>query len=220
MAKKEPFRDKLLFLQEKDIHSTVNMVMVPEMFEDFYEEALFFHEAGINVTLKPQSDPTASRVVPGYTPEQWKLLHNGMPQRNYTNAALVKSKKKSVRPKPSQKFRDMPSVKGDDPAVPLNLQVELRDKEGKRYYLDQAERFNAFEFNKFRGWKCHAGFQGIVIREPDGSIKRSYSCHDEPIGNILEDFQIFKKPKECITPTCVSSVDSKMPKYREGYENS
>jgi organic radical activating enzyme len=220
MAKKEPFRDKLLFLQDNDVHSTINMVMVPEMFDDFYEEALFFHEAGVNVTLKPQSDPTASSVVPGYTPEQWKLLHNGMPQRNYTKAALSKTKRESQRPKPTQKFKDMPQILGDDTTVPLNLQVELKDKEGKRYYLDQAERFNAFEFNKFKGWKCHAGFQGIVIREPDGSIKRSYSCHDQPIGNILEDFQIFKEPRVCITPSCVSSVDSKIPKFRTDSESN
>jgi len=214
MAQKEPFREKLLFLQENDIHSTVNMVMVPEMFDEFYEEALFFHEAGINVTLKPQSDPTASRVVSGYTEQQWKLLHNGMPQRNYTKAALDKINIKTTRPKPTTSINEMREVKGDDLSVPLNLQVELEDSAGKKYYLDQAERFNAFEFNKFKGWQCNAGFQGIVIREPDGNIKRSYSCHDEPIGHILGDFKIFDKPKPCITPSCVSSVDSKIPKKR------
>ena len=80
--------------------------------------------------------------------------------------------------------------------------------------MDQAERFNAFNFNKFTGWKCNAGYQGIIIREPDGSIKRSYSCHDEPLGNIETGFQLFKEPALCITKSCVSSADSKIPKQK------
>ena len=46
------------------------MVMVPEAFDMYYDNALFFHNQGINVTLKPQSDPTASKIVNGYTEEQ------------------------------------------------------------------------------------------------------------------------------------------------------
>ena len=38
---------------------------------------------------------------------------------------------------------------------------------------------------------CNAGYQGIIIREPDGSVKRSYSCHDVPLGNIETGFQLF-----------------------------
>ena len=61
------------------------------------------------------------------------------------------------------------------------MQVEFEDSKGKKWYMDQAERFNAFNFNKFKGWDCTSGFKGIIIREPDGSIKRSYSCADEPL---------------------------------------
>jgi hypothetical protein len=80
--------------------------------------------------------------------------------------------------------------------------------------LDQAERFNAFNFNNFKGWYCRAGYQSIVIREPDGSIKRSYSCSDVPIGNIETGFKLFDKPVKCITNACVSSADSKIPKEK------
>ena len=65
--KMQDFADKLIHCQENDVQVTINMVMVPEIFEKSYENALFFHEQGINVTLKPQSDPTASFVVEGYT---------------------------------------------------------------------------------------------------------------------------------------------------------
>ena len=80
--------------------------------------------------------------------------------------------------------------------------------------MDQAERFNAFNFNKFKGWLCNSGYQGIIIREPDGSIKRSYSCRDVPLGNIETGFKLFNKPMPCVTESCVSSADSKIPKRK------
>ena len=96
------------------------------------------------------------------------------------------------------------------------MQVELTEADGSTWYMDQAERFNAFGFNKFKGWECSSGFRSIIIREPDGHIKRSYSCHDEPLGHIETGFQLFSAPAPCKTPSCVSSADSKIPKRREG----
>jgi hypothetical protein len=90
----------------------------------------------------------------------------------------------------------------------------LTDKDGKPWYMDQAERFNAFEFNQFKGWECSAGYRSIIIREPDGNIKRSYSCHDEPLGHIEKGFSLFPNPKPCVTQSCVSSADSKIPKRK------
>ena len=99
-------------------------------------------------------------------------------------------------------------------SVPSHMQIELEDKDGKKWDMEQAERFNAFNFNKFKGWSCNAGYQGIIIREPDGSIKRSYSCQDVPLGNIETGFTLFNKPMPCITDSCVSSADSKIPKRK------
>ena len=95
------------------------------------------------------------------------------------------------------------------------MQVEFQDSKGKKWYMDQAERFNAFGFNKFQGWNCNAGYQSCIVREPGGEIKRAYSCHDEPLGTIDGGFELFKNPSKCITPTCVSSADSKIPKSRQ-----
>ena len=215
--KMQDFADKLIFCQEHDVQVTINQVMVPDWFERDWENALFFHEQGINVTLKPQSDPTASRVVDGYKPEDLKRLYNGMPQRAYTE-----SKRKWVgRPKPN--FQIPKDVIGkNDGSVPWHMQVELKDSKGNKHYMDQAERFNAFNFNNFEGWRCNAGYSGLIIREPDGSVKRSYSCHDAPLGNIETGFELFKTPKTCITKSCVSSADSKIPKrkYEEVIPNT
>ena len=207
--KMQQFADKLILCQEYDVQITINMVMVPQWFEKDWENALFFHEQGINVTLKPQSDPTASKVVDGYTRDMKERLYNGMPQMAYTEV----KRKWNQRPKPS--FELPPETLGEnDKSVPWHMQVEFTDSKGKKWYMDQAERFNAFNFNKFKGWSCNAGYSGIIIREPDGSIKRSYSCHDNPIGNIETGFKLFDGPRTCITDSCVSSADSKIPKRK------
>jgi len=178
-ANEQEFGDKCLQLMKAGVYVTINQVMVPEMFQELYERLERFATRGINVTLKPQSDPTASYVVHGYTDDQIHKMQQGFPQQ--------------------WKGKQQP-------------QVELLDKEGNKYYIDQAERFNAFGFNKFKGWNCNAGYQGCVIRENE--VKRSYSCHDEPLGTLNGGFELFKAPSKCITPSCVSSADSKIPKSK------
>ena len=210
--KREQFADKLCFVQEHDVQVTINQVMVPQWFNELWDESLYFHNRGINVTLKPMSDPTASRVVKGYTDEMLQKLYNGMPQRGFTEVKNIYV----TRPKATFKRQPDPIYRQGFEKVPQHFQVEFKDKENKEWYMDQAERFNAFNFNKFGGWECSSGYRSIIIREPDGSIKRSYSCHDKPLGNIETGFRLFDKPVKCISPTCVSSADSKIPKRAPG----
>ena len=213
-AVKEKFADKLVFLQEHDVHVTINSVMVPEKFEPIWEDMLYFHERGINVTLKPQSNPTATKVVEGYTSEMLDKLRNGMPQKDYTLTRLQEVQKTSLRPK--AKHKPLPKEVKTKSVIPAHLQVELTEGDGSPWYMDQAERFNAFNFHDFNGWECSAGYRSIIIREPDGFIKRSYSCSDEPLGHIESGFELFPEPKTCITSSCVSSADSKIPKRKKG----
>jgi organic radical activating enzyme len=178
-ADENEFADKCLFLMENDVAVTINQVMVPELFDEYYNRCKRFWDKGINVTLKPQSDPTASYVVDGYTEEQKQILQTNFPNH-------FKGKK--------------------------HMQVYLEDAKGNHYGLDQAERMNAFGFNKFKGWSCNAGFQSVIIR--GNEVKRSYSCSDQPLGTLTTGFELFKKPTKCITDTCVSSADSKIPKVK------
>ena len=177
-AKEQEFGDKCLQLMYEQVHVTVNQVMVPELFYELYERCTRLHKRGINITLKPQSDPTASKVVDGYTDEMINLMQTGFPQQSQGEEVY---------------------------------QIALYDND-KEYLFDQAERFNAFGFNKFADWTCNAGYQSVIIRGTE--VKRSYSCHDQPLGNILTGFDLFTEPKKCITPSCVSSADSKIPKCK------
>lgn len=176
--KVEQFADKLVYLQENGVFITINIVMVPEYFDDLYSSAMYFRARGLYATLKPQSNDTATAVVEGYTEEMLEKMqeHLTWEQEDY--------------------------------------QIEMFDETGKKYPFDQAERFNAYGFNNFYGWLCNSGYQSVIIREPDGSIKRSYSCHDQPLGYIDKGFKLFDQPVICITNSCVSSADSKIPKRK------
>jgi hypothetical protein len=178
-AKEQEFGDKCLQLMYERVFVTINQVMVPEQFYELYERCQRFHERGISVTLKPQSDPTASRIVDGYTPEMIDLMQTGFPQQ----------------------------AQGEE-----IYQIRLYDTDNNVYYFDQAERFNAYGFNRFKDWTCNSGYQSVIIR--GNEVKRSYSCHDSSLGTLDAGFELFKEPKKCITPTCVSSADSKIPKCK------
>ncbi len=177
-AREQEFGDKCLQLMYENVFVTVNQVMVPDQFYQLYERCERLHKRGINITLKPQSDPTASFVVDGYTEEMINLMQTGFPQRS----------------------------QGED-----LYQISLYDDNGKEYLFDQAERFNAFGFNKFKNWTCNSGYQSVIIRSNE--VKRSYSCRDQPLGTLTEGFKLFDSPRVCVTETCVSSADSKIPKW-------
>jgi hypothetical protein len=178
-ANENEFSEKLLYLIDNQVYVTINQVMVPDSFYEYYDRCSRFHERGINVTLKPQSDPTASFVVSGYTPEMINIMQIGFPQ-NTNNEPIY--------------------------------QIELKDSNNNIYPFDQAERFNAYGFNKFKGWLCNSGYQSVIIR--GNEVKRSYSCHDVPLGTLDSGFNLFNSPTTCITNSCVSSADSKVPKCK------
>jgi organic radical activating enzyme len=177
-ADKWNFAQKCVELMDKGVLVTVNQVMVPEHFDEYYDLVqLFQNEYGIHVTMKPQSDQTASYIVGGYSDKQLEIM-----RRSYTEEIIE-----------APQFR-------------------LEDVDGNAYMLNQAEGLNAFGFNKFKGWECNAGYQSCVIR--GNEVKRAYSCHEQPLGTMTEGFELFKKPQLCVTPTCVSSADSKIPKRK------
>jgi len=172
-AREQEFGDKCLQLMYERVHVTVNQVMVPEKFFETLERCTRLRKRGINVTLKPKSNDTATAVVDGYTPEMISIMQNDFEQQE-------------------------------------GYQIRLSDGE-QDYYIDQAERFNALGFNQFTNWTCNSGYQSVIIR--GNEVKRAYSCHEENLGTI-EKFTLFSAPKVCVTPRCVSSADSKIPKCK------
>jgi len=178
-------------------------VNTPEKVRDFGDKLLYCMSRGVKVTI--------NQVM---VPQNWDAL--------WEEALAFEERGIHVTLKPQSVPDATRIVDGytDDMLDKLHnsmkrdgLSVSLYDKDNNEWNIDQAERLNAFEFNKFQDWTCESGYRSIIVREPDGSIKRSYSCIDKPLGYIDKGFELFSEPKKCITPTCVSSADSKIPKY-------
>jgi hypothetical protein len=55
--------------------------MVPEHFFETLERCERLRKRGINVTLKPQSNDTATAIVEGYTPEMIDIMQNDFEQQ-------------------------------------------------------------------------------------------------------------------------------------------
>ena len=170
-AKEQEFGDKCVQLMYERVHVTINQVMVPEVFFETLERCERFRARGINVTLKPQSNDSATAIVEGYADEMITIMQNDFEQQE-------------------------------------GYQIRLTDGD-QNYFIDQAERFNALGFNQFADWTCNAGYQSVIIKGTE--VKRAYSCHEAALGTI-EKFTLFSAPKLCVTPRCVSSADSKIPK--------
>jgi organic radical activating enzyme len=80
-AKEQEFGDKCLQLMYERVHVTVNQVMVPDKFYETLERCERLRARGINVTLKPQSNDTATNLVAGYTPDMIKIMQDDFEQQ-------------------------------------------------------------------------------------------------------------------------------------------
>jgi organic radical activating enzyme len=80
-AKEQEFGDKCLQLMYERVHVTVNQVMVPEHFFETLERCNRLRSRGINVTLKPQSNDTATAIVDGYSLEMVKIMQDDFEQQ-------------------------------------------------------------------------------------------------------------------------------------------
>jgi len=80
-ANENEFAEKCLSLMGENVHVTINQVMVPNQFYELYDRCKRFHDKGINVTLKPQSNDTASAIVDGYTSDMIDIMQNSFKQK-------------------------------------------------------------------------------------------------------------------------------------------
>ena len=90
-AKENEFGNKCLQLMEDLVHVTINQVMVPDNFFETLERCNRFRARGINVTLKPQSNDTATAVVDGYTQEMLDIMKNDFEQQEGYQIRLTDS---------------------------------------------------------------------------------------------------------------------------------
>ena len=226
-AKREPFADKVKFLQEQEkIKIVARIVMVPECFEDLWEDALYFRSRGINVSLMPQKD-NDQEVVSGYTDSMLKKMQDGLPMKSTPNDQNDQNTKKPYYTMEStdsklKKIQNALSLVKSNPNNQNNQNtekpyytMELMDAKGKVYFIDEHERMNSLNFNKFKGWECSAGYGAVVI-ERNGDVRRGHMCWDQILGNMKTGFKLFSKPEPCITESsCSTGADMEIPKRKK-----
>lgn len=88
-AREQEFGDKCLQLMHDLVHVTINQVMVPTQFYETLERCNRFRTRGINVTLKPQSNDTATAIVDGYTPEMISIMQDDFEQQDGNQIRLT-----------------------------------------------------------------------------------------------------------------------------------
>lgn len=197
--------ENTLSLQQRNITASYHAEFADEI--EFGDKCLQLTEAGVGVTINQVMVPSLF----------WELYERC--DRFYQKGINV-----TLRP---QRHLSAPLVVDGYTDEMINImqigfprkydggefyQVILFDKDNNEYLLDQSERFNSYEFSKFKDWECVAGFQSVVII--GDQVRRGYSCHDKLMGN-LANFKLFKLPKACMTKTsCVCSADSKLPKWK------
>ena len=91
-ANEEEFGNKCLQLMYNQVHVTVNQVMVPSVFYETLERCERFRSRGINVTLKPQSNDTATAIVDGYTSDMIKIMQDDFEQQEGYQIRLTDGK--------------------------------------------------------------------------------------------------------------------------------
>ncbi len=191
------FAEKVSFLQSRGLHCEINLIMVPENFDVLVTDADYFQSRGLRATLKPLT-VDEGRMIADYTEPQRALLRD----------------RHSYRAQPRLDGATTCSLAAAEINLPATGHFELTDDTGRKWYLNHAEDLNVFEFNRFRGWYCEAGFRSVVIIEPSGEMKRGYGCFERPLGTAPKGFSLLTSPTACVTRSCLCSADSKIPKWR------
>ena len=71
-----------------------------------------------------------------------------LPKKKSSNTITIHTEDKKLVDRPHYKWRNK-AVDNKYGKVPAHFELELTDSKGKKWYIDQAERLNAFNFNNF-----------------------------------------------------------------------
>jgi hypothetical protein len=213
------FAKKCQLLKSYDIIVLINIIMIPETFDDNLEDAKYFSQMGIITILKPitSSDDMVNNgktTLGNYTISQLAILENGL-----DIDPAVKIPKLFTRRESSDSLqrviRGFQDEKDTNP-VPLQYYMRCQTKDGSNYYLEGPEMLVSQEFVDFRGWDCEAGQNSIAIVDgPLGTVYRGRNCKDKSLGSLSEGFTLNSENVKCITPICSCSNDIRLLKKRK-----
>jgi len=87
-----------------------------------------------------------------------------------------------------------------------------------QYFETNSDILVANNKNRFTGWLCWIGVDGIVI-DFDGTIYKGACRTGDKIGNIAEDFIFSTDPVTCQQKWCISASDHSIRKCKPSHKN-
>ncbi|EGR4251991.1 radical SAM protein [Vibrio cholerae] len=158
----------------------VNVMMVPEQFEDCLEFAnRLKQEVRCSIALQPLFEGFGHGGITkkySYTPEQEQMIKD---------------------------FRGRPELKTLPPSM---AELEVNYADGTTENLSTFDLI-ANDQTNFVGWDCYAGIDSLVITF-SGDIYRSWCMQDGSIGSIYdENIELPTHPTKCRTKICQCGVD-------------
>jgi organic radical activating enzyme len=196
-AKRDQFASRVKYLMERGINVSVNITFSVDLFDEYYDDAMYLKEQGLIVKALPQRTTNKK----DYTQQQLDIL-----QQSFSMSGIKRPA--PINPYPSTYVRPTD-------VHTSGFSMELIDDVGEKHYVDYPERFPSVGFTNFEGWTCYSGYQNICIDE-FGNLRRGKAgCKDVVIGNIFKDGPyVYDTPQPCPKRKCDAATDSITRKIR------
>jgi hypothetical protein len=169
-----------------DIFTSINIIMVPKMWDRLIDDAEFFYDQGHNVAIGPQDIGHEGKQA-SYTDDQWHMMQTAFPHRGLH--------------RPKQAFSP----------IKRPTEYELHAPDGAVTAMSVTS-LSAHGYTRYEGWQCHAGFQSVNI-SATGVVYRGIRCRDDQLGTLQDGFRLLDRPEPCITSVCGCNFDLNLPKH-------
>jgi hypothetical protein len=85
-----------------------------------------------------------------------------------------------------------------------NYNVIVRDEQGNEYLM-YANRLHSEQLDYWKGWKCNAGSDYILI---DSELNvYGAQCENDFLGVLFQDFKLLDQPTTCKLERCTNCTD-------------
>lgn len=176
---------KVVVLLNKTMKVHVNIMMLPDRFDELYDfaSALASSVEGISLSMQPLIVEMKSELFPYTTAQQQVLNEQSLPWEEHIVHFSPKNKKTTVYRGPM-----------------------LKRSAGEKDQITDSTELIARQENNWRGWNCWAGLENIAIDET-GKMFRGWCRQSGAFGNITEDFQLPDQPVFCLSDHCSCGLD-------------
>jgi MoaA/NifB/PqqE/SkfB family radical SAM enzyme len=190
-------REVLLGLKDKAKHIHVHLMYLPGILNKVKDTVNWLEENDIQYVIRrirPMTNLETGEINP---PGASGMIFNGTQQAGT----------KGYYSEEELKYLDSFTKAGTN-----KENCELFTKE--KSWLDNVNTLTKNKWNKFKGWKCLAGLETLMI-DNDGSVYRATCKQGGILGNIETGFELQPEPITCAKQFCNCAADLNTTKWKE-----